>query len=710
MGNDNRGGIEMEEFTKKINLFKLKFDGEKRIYKYDEIPEPENEYDFVRRGNEYYSMKKVGSPEETDFNLYTIRKLIENAFKRKLSSDLYKFWGKWDYTAYTENNKILHNRQNESIFSMFKGFEYRFAPVMDDMFLCVDYKLIIKVNASIKDFLNLNATKQSLIGNSVEFKDIDKGKSNGTLISISDKGDCIVDFYEGGMESVSADELYLLCRPEVIQHILKEIGQPEDVVLLQRQYSLLNPRRRLVEIKDIVKKLNEEQCFPILIEGLEIILDDKPLPIEEIGYSISYDSVTLKCDVIPEEPELQFDKGSSYIQPFPTRYPPYSRINELSLSFYYPKTKEIDMNTLSGGLERYLKNYFYVDSIEVGNQLIDYDPYDKKYVEAIQKSLKFDNKLNIGIIYVPEVMKYYQNSAYYPLKAYFASQGIPTQMVTDKAFLPSQYPLNYTLLNICTAIIAKCGGVPWVLKTKLKETDILIGMSLSARLSNIGENIQRDRYIGFANIFNEYGKWLYFFGTAEQYRKDQQIEQITGIVEEIKTYYSNNHYTLPKNITIHNSRRFSRTQREEIHNLLKESFGENSKVAFVTIDESHNYRCFDSNSQDGSLPRGYFIYLNNREILLSTTGVSNLKGAFRQGTPKILHIIIDQYPRKFLNLGDIAYQVLALTKLNWASVAPTQREPVTLKYANRLAYIAANIGLSQWNGISDKLFNKPWFI
>jgi hypothetical protein len=65
----------MEEFTKKINLFKLKFDGEKRIYKYDEIPEAENEYDFVRRGREYYSLKKVGSPKETDFNLYIIRKL-----------------------------------------------------------------------------------------------------------------------------------------------------------------------------------------------------------------------------------------------------------------------------------------------------------------------------------------------------------------------------------------------------------------------------------------------------------------------------------------------------------------------------------------------------------------------------------------------------------------------------------------------------------
>lgn len=78
------------------------------------------------------------------------------------------------------------------------------------------------ITASIQDFINLNTPKQSLIGNSVEFNDIGKEKCNSTLISISDKGDCIVDFFEKSIESVSADELYHLCRPEVIQHILKE--------------------------------------------------------------------------------------------------------------------------------------------------------------------------------------------------------------------------------------------------------------------------------------------------------------------------------------------------------------------------------------------------------------------------------------------------------------------------------------------------------
>ena len=701
--------VKMDDFPKKINLFKLCFEGDKRIFKYSEIPDTEDESDFVRRGNDYFSLKKINGCEETEFNPYKIQKLIENAFKKKLSSNSYSFNRK--YVVYKENNKIPHKQENEGIFSIFKGFEYRFVPIMNDMFLCIDYKLIIKFNASIQDLLDLNASKRSLIGNSVKFKSTDREERNGLLIGVEDHGVCIVDFYEGGEKSVSADKLYLLCRPEVIQHILKEMRRSENVISLQRQHSLLNPRRRLVEIKKVAKSLNDE-IFPILIEGLDIKLDTEPLPIEEVRYSTFYDGFTLKCDTLSEEPELQFDRGSSSdIQPRPTQYPPYSKVEDLSLIFYYPEAKEREIEVLCGDLERYFRNYFYLDNIEISKESIDSDPFDENYVERIQNSLKFNNRSDIGIIYVPEVMKYYQNSPYYKLKAYFASQGIPTQMVTDRSFIPSKYPLNYTILNLCTGIIAKCGGVPWVLRTKLKETDIVIGMSLSARLSNIGENIQMNRYIGFANIFNEYGKWMYFCGTAQKYEKNQQIEQIASIISEIKGYYSNNSYLIPKNIMIHNSKRFKRDDRDKIYELLKENFGEDTKVAFVTIDESHNYRAFDLNSGDGSFQRGYFIYLNERGILLSTTGKSNFKGAFRQGTPKLLHITVDQYPKKFLNLENVAYQVLALTKLNWASAtSPAQREPVTIKYANKLAKVVANMGSSQWNRINDRLFNRPWFI
>lgn len=48
----------MDEFPKKLNLFKLVFSGDKSIYKYDSIPEECNVNEFSRKGNVYYSLKR----------------------------------------------------------------------------------------------------------------------------------------------------------------------------------------------------------------------------------------------------------------------------------------------------------------------------------------------------------------------------------------------------------------------------------------------------------------------------------------------------------------------------------------------------------------------------------------------------------------------------------------------------------------------------
>jgi len=696
----------MDEFPKKINLFKLDFEGEKKIYRYSQIPKDEEENNFNRKGNKYFSLRKIGNPEEIEFNPYLIRKIIDNNFRIRLGIKGYRFKG--TYAVYKEIDKVQHRSDNENIFSIFKGLKYRFVPLNNDLFLCIDYNLILQINASIQDFLDLGVSIGDLIRNSVEVRAREYKK--GQLVGIGDNNICTIDSYdmEIGKQSVSANEVYLLCRPEVLQDLLEKVGKPEGIISIQRQYSLLNPRRRLSELKNIINKLNEEEIFPLNIENLMIYLENEPLPIEESEATLSYDGSTIKCDVKPLiEPDLQGDRGTcSFPQPFPSKYPPYSTIGELHLNIYYPKDIEGKVDSFCGILERYLKNYFSVDSVHIDKKRINANPQTIYYSTQIRNSIKFSNRQDIGIIYIPEIMKYYENSLYYSLKSYFATQGIPTQMVNERVFETSKYPLNYTLLNICTAIIAKCGGVPWILKTKLRNTDIIIGISLSNRLLRMGENIQENRYIGFANIFNEYGRWKYFFGTANRYQKYQWIEQISDLVEVIR----NNTESLPKDIVIHISKRLRHDHQEKIYDLMRNKFREDVRVAFIIIDESHNYRCFDVNSSDGSLSRGNIVYLNNNEILLSTTGISNLKGAFRIGTPKILHITIAQYPDKFLDLEDVAHQVIALTKLNWASVSPVQREPVTLKYANRLAYITANVEISQWGKVSDVLFNRPWFI
>ncbi len=72
----NRRLKEMDEFPKKINLSKLIFKEKNKLYKYLRIPNGEKKSNFNRKGNVYFSLRKIGNPEEVEFNPYLIRKII----------------------------------------------------------------------------------------------------------------------------------------------------------------------------------------------------------------------------------------------------------------------------------------------------------------------------------------------------------------------------------------------------------------------------------------------------------------------------------------------------------------------------------------------------------------------------------------------------------------------------------------------------------
>ena len=61
-------------------------------------------------------------------------------------------------------------------------------------------------------------------------------------------------------------------------------------------------------------------------------------------------------------------------------------------------------------------------------------------------------------------------------------------------------------LNLSLNIIAKCGVTPWVLPDKIPDADFFVGLSYTQ--SRDGRSI-----LGFANVFNEYGKWEFYTGT-----------------------------------------------------------------------------------------------------------------------------------------------------------------------------------------------------
>lgn len=138
-------------------------------------------------------------------------------------------------------------------------------------------------------------------------------------------------------------------------------------------------------------------------------------------------------------------------------------------------------------------------------------------------------------------------------------------------------------------------------------------------------------------------------------------------------------------------------------------------MGFVSIDDSHPFRLYDIGVPDGSFPRGHYAYLAENQMLMSTTGHTPI-AARRMGTPKLLHVISrDQRPSKFIEMDDIAMQILSLTKLDWATATPLVREPVTLQFSREIAYLTAAISEQEWQSITRPEVNvtlsrRPWFI
>src|SRR4029077_10179540 len=103
-----------------------------------------------------------------------------------------------------------------------------------------------------------------------------------------------------------------------------------------------------------------------------------------------------------------------------------------------------------------------------------------------------------------------------------------------------------------------------------------------------------------------------------------------------------------------------------------------------------------------------------RQLYLSTTGNNPFRKVL--GTPQVLELNIfteeaNGQPRREYDLRALAYQILSLTKRNWASTDSLCAEPITTKYAGDIAYLtAAFMRQGREFKLHDALEHTPWFI
>jgi len=431
---------------------------------------------------------------------------------------------------------------------------------------------------------------------------------------------------------------------------------------------------------------------------------------------------------IQEEPNLLFDKtdsSASHSQVYwgLKTFGPYDKGRpNIKLGMISPEEKigivrgiitGLNRGTpfLPGGMPRFFR--CEIEQVkEFTTTSVNVDEYEKA-ASRLLKSTDYKG-MDVVLIFIPKTPKYFTNTPYYRLKAMFTSHGYPTQMITQTTI----DNLNWAYLNLASAIFSKAGGVPWVLESEMKNTDMILGLSISNVVTYKNRAGGASRFAGCVNVFDNYGKWMFFEGTTKLYEEDEptRLEQLKELISNSVEKFRAIQNKLPKNIVIHSYKRFSRKEILSTKEILKDIIGDYN-LTCVSINSSHPFRLYDRKTADGSFPRGAYVYLKNNEALLSTTGETPIAGR-RMGTPKPLHIRILERPELFSGkngVDAIVNQVFALTKLNWATAMPMIREPITLVFSRAIAYLAAAISEQEWKGItasevSPILNNKPWFI
>ena len=222
-----------------------------------------------------------------------------------------------------------------------------------------------------------------------------------------------------------------------------------------------------------------------------------------------------------------------------------------------------------------------------------------------------------------------ERSPYYIVKRLLLERGVPCQMVDT----PTLADPDWKDLNLALNIAAKCGLTPWVLPDAIPEADFFIGLShTQAR--------DRQRIMGFANIFNSYGKWEFYSGNTTAFEYGNRHETFAALVRNTLRRLS---LCQTPNIVFHYAEKLSREDRDTILRAAQELYPEGT-YTFVWVNSHHNVRFFDTRAEtDGSLSRGSYVLAAPNQMYLSTTGYNPFRRAL--GTPKPLEVSLGTPPR-----------------------------------------------------------------
>ena len=582
------------------------------------------------------------------------------------------------------------------------------------LYLAVDYSLEVKNIRTTNELLR-SVPKDNLVGRTaVAFWD---SWRPGRIQSVDPEWTEVEFFEFDKVERIASSKVIPNLPISLLESLLVASGIRFDLNAAIKRESLASEpnasRLRSAKIQAIAEELTHT-VFPITMsDGIKVMFQPTPAMISRNPEAIS----ALHASGIPE-PNVEFHHHheSADIRDGITRFGAFNQdphdieLVPVCTSEYRQQMGALIERLKSGkykykGSERTFGSRFFYGSI-ITTESVSSIFSECERVIAEHPGWTGNKDLNrLFLIYTPE--RGYslddEESPYYRVKRLMLETGIPCQMVDT----PTLINPDWKELNLGLNIVAKCGVVPWVLPDAIPDAHFFVGLSYTQSRRH-----DAARIMGYANVFNAYGRWGFYSANTEAFPYEEKAEYFYRLVKSTLEKLS---LSETPSVYFHYSAKFSRDDRHAILRAAREVRPKGT-YSFVWINTQHNVRFFDRSSEgDGSLRRGTYIAASPSQAYVSTTGYNPYRRSL--GTPLTLEVNIHSEEangrvRKQHDLRALAFQILSLTKLNWASTDSLCGEPITTKYAGDIAYLTS--AFLRQNGSSFKLHpvleRTPWFI
>lgn len=477
--------------------------------------------------------------------------------------------------------------------------------------------------------------------------------------------------------------------PQALKPVLtrEKVGQIDAPFSLQiEQYVKRDMQTRLLLDVDFISDIGS------LTELSNLEFNTETCSVKEIGY---------KTGVVPL-PKLICDKDKvlecgNEFKVF--NYGFYRKPDKnIKIGYIYPKNTFDKMKAIVNEIYSFAKlgryqgekdKYIVEGLLDIQKDAMIKEEYElgdlTDYKRAAYKLQKVEG-IDIVIALIPDNVD--EEGPYNPFKTIWAKANIPSQMISMKTaelFARGKaegIKSKFYLHNIILGILAKTGGVPWIVKDMPGNVDCFVGLDVATVAKGI-------HYPACSVVFDKYGRLVGFYKPTTP----QQGEKITtkilqDIFDQVIFSYEDKFGEMPKNVVIHRDG-FS----NENDDWYKNYFGAKGiEYSIIEVRKNVSSKLILMQDDKAMNPMmGHCIYNNNKGYIV-TTDMKNKKGSPNP-------ILIEKKCGN-ISMAHILTQVLYLSQLHMGSTHK-MRLPITTGYADK---ICKNRDFVPEGQMDDRLF------